>query len=289
MFGFCCCNAPIEEEWIIPTLEQTGFHGGFAIRDDFWGTGWNDPIFKNLEFVSPPPRAYYGQFAYNFPTLKLPDNSDADYGPCVILGAKRAVYSGNALVPEFANLNANEQIVAYPFVFLMQGFPSIAQGTTISAAQLVLIRNSRIPNPPITIQAVARVWNNAAQYTAWPLNATQYPWSPTNTYGGVPVLGTQPFLASHTFNVTGDQIVVDLTADVQTVINRPSWSAVNSTITVLIYTVYPQASLWINSIHPSASWPNYPATNTATWFSEFTPKTNPAFASSQGAFVRIAL
>lgn len=289
MFGFNCCRAATTT-WIEPTYDQIFMHGGLAIRDDFWGTGWNDPIFKNLELVSPPPRAYYGRFAYNFPTFKLPDNSDADYGRCVILGAKRAVYSGLPEIQELPSGNANQDLVAYPFAWLVQPFPTIGQGAPISSAQLVLNRNSRIVNPPINIQAIAKVWNNAASYTGWPVNATQYPWSPTNTYGGSPVLGTQPFLPSHQFGVTGDQILVDLTADVQTVINRPSWSSTNCWITVLIYTVYPQPQLWVNSIHPSAAWPNYPATNTASWISEFTPKTTPLpLVDTRGAYVRIAL
>lgn len=287
MFGFCCCNATTT--WIEPTAESIFLGGGIAIRDDFWGTGWNDPIFKNLEFVSGPPRAYYGRYAYNYTTDLLPSGLASDQGPCVLLGSKVAVYSGLAEIPELASGNANQQLRAYPFAWIVQPFPTIAQGTTISAAQLVLIRNPRIPEPPILIQAKAHVWNNAIAYDLWPLNASQYPFSPTTSYGGTPVLGTRPFFGAHTFNVAGSPIIVDLTADVQAVINRPSWSSTNCFITVLVYTVYPQDDIWINSIHPSAAWPNYPASNTAFWVSEFTPKTHPTVSSSRGAFVRIAI
>lgn len=277
MFGFNCCRAATLT-YVLPDPFSINVSRRYALRDDVIFNDWNNPFYTNPA----PPNAYFGKYAYNFPpALFLPDGSPnfAFSGLELELGMKRAVYSGSPTVPEFSSGNVNNELAAYPLNYMTQKFSSIAQGTPIAQAQLVLIRDPRIPDPPIAINAVARVWDTPS-FDSVPFSS--YPWSPLNSYGGAaPSVSGIPFLSAHAFAVSGSPIVIDITADVQSIINKPAWDSTHCHITLLIYTAYPQASYWINSIHPGGNYPNYPASNTAVWFSNYDPML--------GAYVRIAL
>lgn len=273
MFGFNCCRAATAPDWILPDVASIEISTAYALRDDVFFNDWNNPVYGNVS----PPRPHFGTYLYNNPLASLhPDGSPATPPLVVQLGMKRAVMTTSIEVPEFANVGNTYQPTAYPYNYVLQKFSGIAQGTTISQAQLVLSRDPHIPNPPVAITAIARVMNsaNGSGYGA-------YPWSPTNSYGGAPSVPGVSFLPARTIAVTGSPIILDITSDVQTVINRPNWSSTNCFVTVLIFTVYPQAFPWINNIHPGGNFPDYPASNTALWFSDYD--------KTVGSFVRIAL
>lgn len=282
MFGFNCCRATALT-YIMPDVGSISIQSSYAIRDNTLTNSWNNTFYRNPS----PPFTHVGTYAYNEPNASLLPSGSPNFSSgftVVKLGVKGGVYSGSAEVLEFANGNTNGDLLLVPYNYLSQKFSGIAQGTTISQAQLVLTRDSHVANPPIAIQAIAKVWDTASSSPpslSVPWSLTDYPWSPINSYGGVASFSGISFLAGHLFSVSGSPIVIDITDDVQTIINKPSWSSTNCRITVLIYTVYPQFALWINNIHPSGNYPNYPASNTAVWFSDYDP--------TIGAHVRIAI
>lgn len=277
MFGFNCCRAATLT-YVLPDPFSINVSRRYALRDDVIFNDWNNAFYTNPA----PPNAYFGKYAYNLPSAPLlPDGSPNTLfsGLELELGMKQAVYSGSAEVPEFASGNFNGELAAYPLNYLTQKFSGIAQGTPIAQAQLILARDPHIPDPPIAINAVAKVWNTPGVGS---VAFGSYPWSPLNSYGGAaPSVSGISFLSAHAFAVSGSPIVIDITADVQTIINKPTWNSTNCYITLLIYTAYPQPSFWINNIHPGGNYPNYPASNTAVWFSNYDP--------TLGAYVRIAL
>lgn len=275
MFGFNCCRNALN--WVYPDGSTPAVSAGYAIRDDLILNNWNDPF-----YLSPtPPNAFRGRYAYNNPLAPFKPDGSPNFpsGLQVDLGMRRAVYSGSAEVQEFATGNYNGELKAFPYNYITCRFSTIAQGTPIASAQLVLSRATTIGEPPIAIHAIARVWDTAGFGT---ITSSSYPW-PTNSYGTPsPSLLGIPFLPEHPFAVTGTTITVDITSDVQAIINKPGWSPLgNCYVIVLVFTVYPQAQLWVNNIHPGGNFPNYPASNTAVWFTDFDP--------TVGAFVRIAV
>lgn len=267
---WCCCGTPTEEQ-IDPI--PGSIVCVFNLADYLASSAEWNPI----SFV--PVRE--GSYAYNLPSAPLlPTGAANTLGTnfsqrSVMLGRKRGVWNPSG-TPELSSGNLHT-FECYAWGYLYQRF-DVAQGTAIARAELVMQKAPQITEPPNAITASVRVLSSVT------LPSVAYPWLPNQYAVTSTINGT--YTAPVDFTITPDTTTVDLTSQVQSVVSNAGWSSLNNYLTLLIYTRYPQANLWVNSIHPGGNYPSYPASNTAVWFSDpGTTTTQPAI----GAKVRIVL
>lgn len=250
MVGFwCCCQeaAPLYPSEVVR----------MAIHYTYWraDSGWNNPVYGPF---GAPPSISFGSAGVNQPAALSPD--------ILAIGQKVGVYSGTGATFELAT--GNIEFEAYAYGIIRCRIP-VAQGTTISSAELVLNKASAIGTPPAPFTFKVRVLDHSGFVTIGAPTYDAffgYPW-PTGQYGslGASYLG-HSFLPERSGSVQINT-TVNLTSDVQGLINDLSWNASNNYVTLLIYTDEDQ-TLWVNNVHLSGNYPNYPATNTAVWYSE---------------------
>lgn len=261
---WCCCGDTPTETVVEPIPGSVLTTSRYA----YWnsGSGWNTP--------SQPPTGI-GQYAWNRPTAPtFPNNSANTLATAVsqrsiVLGRKLGVWNPSN-VGELSSGNLI-QYDLYSYSFLTQRL-NIAQGTAITRAELVMQRAPQIAAPPNSITAALRVVSSSSVDQGLVLSG--YPWNPTQ-YGVATTLPPTPYGPVRTFTISGEFTTVDITTDVQALINSagwvndstPAWDVnARNFVVVLLYTIYPQANLWVNSIR--GTYPNFPASNTAWWFSD---------------------
>lgn len=250
MVGFwCCCQEAT------PTYPSEVVR--MAIHYTYWraDSGWNNPAYGPFGFA---PSIFFGIGSVNQPSSLSPN--------ILAIGQKVGVYSG--VGGSFEQATGNLLFEAYAYGIIRCRMP-VAQGTAISSAELVLNKAAAIGTPPAPFAFKVRVLDHpgpvligAPTYDA----SFGYPW-PTGQYGtlGASYQG-HSFLPERSGSVQTNT-TVNLTADVQGLINDLSWSASSNYVTLLIYTDEDQ-TLWTNNVHPGGNYPNYPASNTAVWYSE---------------------
>lgn len=260
---WCACGSSTGGDISVPS---TGFAHGAESRYGFSSLALNGTLTGQLflfEEVLSSSRVRQLQTLYT-PYLNTP----IDSGPFTF-GSRFDVSAG------FEVQNPGSSYVQYTVNWLTE-YLAIGRGTAIKSAVLRLTQHRLQPTPAVPIRVVIRV-------LAEPLGsdiANFYPWSlrqyGTNAARLLTSTGTQKtFLPNREISLAGDA-EVDLTADVQAVVNHPMWStnpldggftAGSRALHLIAYTRYPQA-IWVNNVHPTDAFPMWPVTNTAQWCSE---------------------
>lgn len=266
MFWCCCGDVPTEPEIVPAVAEWTladmmhkrAFCNSSGTITGPWQNlaGWCQKLVVPLSAMEP---NYY---------FENPTQENWVLGPTLC-----AQYQFGSVDRE--NYPAGQLQVGYNCGILSQSF-DIPIGSTIAEASLTLVQDTRQPVPPPWPLHVAVFPEPDHHRFYFPQS---FPW-PNTTYNNSPALDSIAF-QPHVVSTLGPVVNVDLTSQIQTVVDHPNWRTTNfgrdirrnTSIIVLVWIPY-QQSLWVNNVR-AQNFPSWPISNTAVWCADGTEVTYP--------------